>query len=102
MGTALLRGAAKGTRTLRKTVRSGGLGPLPSRDRCEYVGPKPSRAVTVVTELTVRPEPRTSDFQSVLSPPWTMQVGPTSFPGAEDRRLSNWALELSRPEFDCM
>ena len=83
-------------------MRNGGLGPLPSHDRCEYVGPKPSRAVTVVTELTVRPEPRTSDFQSVLSPRWTVQVGPTSFLGGEGRRLSNWALELIRPEFDFM
>lgn len=83
-------------------MRNGGFGPLPSRDRCEYVGPKPSRAVTMVTERTVKPELRTSDFQSALLPRWTVQVGATSFPGGEDQRLSNWALELSRPEFDFM
>lgn len=81
---------------------NGGLGPLPSRDRCEYVGPKPSRAVTTVTEPQLKPEPRTSDSQSALSPRWTVQAGPTSFLGGEHRRLSNWALELSRPEFDFM
>ena len=47
-GTALLSGAAKGTRTQRKTVRNSGFGPLPSFYRCEYSSPKPSRAVTMV------------------------------------------------------
>lgn len=53
----------------------------------------------------LKAEPRTCDFRSVLLPWWTVlpvQVRATSFPGGEDQRLSNWALELSRPEFDFM